>query len=613
VEKLRVFLRFGFSLARLSPLSVAGYVIANFFNQTAIPLALAVVVGQLTNAFQAAQKAQTAQHNGILSSYLFWLGLIAVSIPLAIVFRLAQNRMDCRMEKHVREQLFEKVIDRELEFFHRYNPGELSNILMQSSIEAQQAVRGLTIDPLLQVISVYLAVLLIIHQLQQIPALQIWGHTHVVGLIVVVMVVVGAVSAMLAQIRGRGPVDRVQRELQAKRFSLAGLTDSAVKCPEEIQAMGAEPFFSKKYAATIDGLMSLKTRQALTMELINSAIGAPTQILLAMFYGLIVLVAIRGIHSIPLGVFITLAGLTPQLMQPFRSFAALGIIASASWPAVELVSRLLDHDSTWKQCGPGLNDVAIQEPTLQAKHIKFRYPNQHQIFEDLTFDVPPEKITALVAKMGQGKTTFFRLVLRFYDPTAGEIELGGVPTTSFTIRSIRRQVTIMSQFPAFFHGTVRDNLCIANPESSDADIRRVCDQTGLWPILEAALGTDPLDRPFAAGMCLSGGQQRLFALTRCLLRNPRVLFLDEPTTNMDNTEKETLIPLMKKACVGRTVVVVDHDISWLTRFCDHFVVLDQGRVVQEGAARTLAMQTGLFRELLDPAIAEDNTVLATSE
>jgi len=156
---------------------------------------------------------------------------------------------------------------------------------------------------------------------------------------------------------------------------------------------------------------------------------------------------------------------------------------------------------------------------------------------------------------------------------------------------------MMSQFPAFFHGSVRDNFLIAKADATDAEIQLVCEQTGLWSLLRRVMSEHPLQHPFAAGMYLSGGQQRLFALTRCLLRDPSILFLDEPTTNMSNDEKILLIPIIRKACRDKTVVVVDHDIAWLTQLCDHFVVLDSGKVVQEGTSYDLASTDGIFRQL----------------
>jgi len=623
--KVRLITRFGFALIKLCPGHVTAYVLLSFVSQTAIPMALPVLLAAVTNAGQAPPNqvsattqapakapAAPAQPGGqpagvpskpsgsggldITSSYLLWLLLTLSLVPLAIFFRLAQTGMDNRMEKQIRQRLFDKVMRQPPEFFHKYNPGELNNVLTQTSVEAQQALRNLTVDPVLQFVSLCIAMFLIIFELKQ-------AHVEHAWPVVVVMVVFGMVSVTLVQMKGQKPVFTSQMEVQQQRFALAGLTDSAVKAPEEIQAMDAVPLFSDRYSRGMDQFMNMKRRQVLTMELVNTAIGFPQNLILAALYGYVVYQAVQGSGAIQPGVFISLALLTPQLMMPFKTFAVLGIMASASWPAVELVSRLLESENRI-QDRPDAKDVDRLEPTLEARNVTFRYePTLPKVFDGLNFSVPPGKITSLVARMGQGKTTFFRLVLRFYEPESGEILLGGLPAHSLTMHSLRRQVVVMSQFPAFFHDSVRENFRVAKPEATDQQICDLCIVTGLWPILERAIGPNPLDQQFAGGMGLSGGQKRLFALTRCLLRDPAFLFLDEPTTNMSNDEKYALIPVMRKACAGRTVMVVDHDIPWLIKFADHFVVLDNGRIAQQGTADQLLAQPGILTELYSLTIA----------
>jgi ABC-type multidrug transport system fused ATPase/permease subunit len=598
MAKLRVIIRFGFSLIKLCPSLVAGYVLLSFLSQTAIPLALPILLKTVADAFQAATGA--GPHHDISTHYLWWLVLTLLLIPLSVLFRLTQTDMDNRMERQIRESLFDKVIHQSPEFFHKHSPGEMNNILNQTSVEAQQALRSLTVDPVLQLATVCIATYLIAHELMQLPR----GYVQFVWPLVILMVVFGIVSAVVTQQKAEKPVHHAQREVQMQRFALAGLSDSAVKSFEEIQAMHAESQFSQRYTRGVENLMSLKRRQVLIMELVNSAIGLPTQIIVASLYALIVYSKMAADSDIRVGAFISLAGLTAQLMQPFKTFAVLGIIASSSWPAIEIVTQLLELRPRITDL-PGARDIEYLEPTLEARNVGFRYtPKVPPVFDDLTFSVPPRAITGLVGRMGEGKTTFFRLALRFYDPDAGQIRLGGVPTTAFTVRSLRRHAAMMSQFPSFFHDTVRNNFRIAKQDATDEEIQNLCEQTGLWRILETRVSPDPLTRPFAAGMGLSGGEKRLFALTRCLLRNPTFLFLDEPTTNMDNNEKYQLIPMMRAACAGKTVVVVDHDISWLVRFSDHFVVLDRGRTVQQGTSDQLLGEPGVLRDLYTLALPE---------
>jgi ATP-binding cassette subfamily B protein len=220
-----------------------------------------------------------------------------------------------------------------------------------------------------------------------------------------------------------------------------------------------------------------------------------------------------------------------------------------------------------------------------------------------------------VAKLGQGKTTFFKLALRFYDPHQGQILVGGKPTTEYALSTLRQRIAMMPQFPAFFHDTLRENMRMAKSDATDAEIEALCQRTGVWEILQRKVPSITLDSNIAAAQTLSGGQKKLLALTRCLLRDPAILFLDEPTVGMDNQEKfGQILAKLQEATTGKAVVVVDHDVNWLLQFCNYFVVLDQGKIVEQGTMEELLPRKGLLYDLytvaLGPRTAEIATLIA---
>ena len=597
MQKVKLLLRFGSSLLKLVPGMISVYLLLSLVSTVIIPRALPLLLKQLTNLATAPHPAVAAQpassHGAVIPVYFYWLALTLALIPIRMLCRLAQTSMDNRMETRLRQDLFDKSIRQTPEFFHRYNPAQLTNILTGTTIEAQQAVRLLLVDPLLSVVGICLSAFLITQQLKGIQG----G-----GWIVAAMVLAGVLSVSIVQAKGQKPVYQSQMQLQKQRFAIAGLVDSAMKSPEEIQAMDAETLFGGRHASALEVLTKFKRRIALTMETVNSAIGLPGDLITAVLLGLIVFQVNAKNVGITPGTLIGLLTLIPTLMEPLKVLSAIGITASSSWPSIELVSKMMDEENRIKDL-KGSRAVGRLEPTLQADHLDFRYaPQLNKVFDNLTLNVPPGKVTSLCARMGQGKTTFFRLAMRFYEPEQGKILLGGIPAAEFTLKSLRQHTVMMSQFPAFFHDSVRDNFRVAKPDATDQEILNLCESTGLLPLLQRAIGPNFLDQNFAGGGLLSGGQKRLFALTRCLLRNPTFLFLDEPTTNMDNTEKYQLIPVMRAACKGRTVVVVDHDIPWLLQFSDYFLILDNGRIVQEGTGEHLLLQPGLLRELYTLAL-----------
>jgi len=289
--------------------------------------------------------------------------------------------------------------------------------------------------------------------------------------------------------------------------------------------------------------------------------------------------------------------LAPQLMGPIQALSVYLIMAGSAWPRIETVNEMMESRARREEKS-GTVKVPSVEPTLAAKNLTFSYsPNSRKIFDDISFEIPPGKITGFVARMGQGKTTFFKLALRFYDPQQGEVVLGGRPVGDYASDNLYNHIAMMSQFPAFFYDTLRSNMQMARADATDEEIRAICEKTGVWKILQAGVQGNPLDEEFAAARRLSGGQKKLLALTRCLLRNPSILFLDEPTVGMDNVEKFSMLEIIKNALRGHTVMVVDHDLRWLMPFCDYFVVLDNGKIAEQGTGQELLQRGGLFAEL----------------
>src|SRR6185369_3336564 len=168
-------------------------------------------------------------------------------------------------------------------------------------------------------------------------------------------------------------------------------------------------------------------------------------------------------------------------------------MASSSWPNMEKIINILDSRRITDD-QPGPPGTQLIAPTIEAQGVTFSYrPGSQQIFTDLSFTLPPEKTTGFVAKMGQGKTTFFKLALRFYDPQQGQVLLGGRPVGDYASDNLYNHIAMMSQFPAFFYDTLRANMQMAKMDATDEEIRAICEKTGVWKILQAGVQGNPLD------------------------------------------------------------------------------------------------------------------------
>lgn len=528
---------------------------------------------------------------------LGWAVFALVALGLGLPMRTISTKLDLALSNKLRSQLFARMLRQSPEFYHTHESGELNAVVNQFTVEATMTLRQVSIDMLLQIVTLGITIGLLIYNFQMKgPAPTIGGVAIPPWAIPLAIVLFAFISPWITG-KLSNKVRDVSRDLQEKMVALNSLVTGAMQSPEEIQAMEAEPMFVAKHDKQLRSLLSSRVRNTVTMEsmgLISSLPGWIVQVVMLAFG---IYAAYKSGNAASAGNVVAIFLLTPQLMGPIQALSVYIIMAGSAWPRIETVNEMMESRALREEKS-GTVKVASVEPTLAAKNLSFSYkPGTRQIFDDISFEIPPGKITGFVARMGQGKTTFFKLALRFYDPQKGAVLLGGRPVGDYSSDNLYNHIAMMSQFPAFFYDTLRANMQMAKANATDEEIRAICEKTGVWKILQAGIQGNPLDEEFAAARRLSGGQKKLLALTRCLLRNPAILFLDEPTVGMDNREKFSMIEIIKQALKGHTVMVVDHDLRWLVPFCNYFVVLDDGKIAEQGTSEELLLRRGLFHEL----------------
>jgi ATP-binding cassette, subfamily B, bacterial len=590
------------------------YVTAYLLGHSVLPAAVGLYAQQISNsmpvvALEASSGARVAEvsrastqmtdHSGLWRAYGLWLAATLGVAIMGLAFSYVASALGGRVSNAIRRDLFAAILRKPSLFFHEHEAQQLTMLVNQLSLQVQSALQDVLINPVLDLFGV---VLLGYSLFQSLQAVQARGGNQV-WLFFSVIVLIALLSPWLVSRMG-SRLRQSSQNVQRQNLILASLVGGAMGAPEEIQAMQAEQIFAQKHEAALKESLHRRLHQTLTVGSLNLLNRFPGDLVLVSLMGLSVFIAANGLAGINAGVVAGLMALTPSFMGSIQGFSALSINFNMTWPAIESVGSILCAEPAAAPSEGGQDEAEIAGE-IEARRLVFRYraADSRKIFDDASFVIPAGSITGLIAKAGQGKTTFFRLALRFYELSAGEILLGGIPHTRFSLESLRRQIVLMPQSPAFFHDTIRENLRVARPAATDAEIEELCERTGIWSILGETYGQGPLDRQFASGNLLSGGQKKLFALTRCLLRKPSILFLDEPTTGIDPEDKYSLLQVMRQVCAGKTVLVVDHDIvGWQIPFCDRFIVLDRGKIVQSGAAAELLSAAGLFRDLFERQI-----------
>src|SRR6266404_602344 len=545
-----------------------------------------------------------AQQEGDPKSRLLWVSLgwavfALVALGLGLPMRTISTKLDLALSNKLRSQLFARLLRQSPEFYHTHESGELNAIVNQFTVEASMTLRQVSVDMVLQMVTLGITVGLLIYNFKMGdgPPPTIGGVPIPPWAIPLAIVLFAFVSPWITG-KLSNKVRDVSRDLQEKIVALNSLVTGAMQSPEEIQAMEAEPMFVGKDDKQLQSLLGSRVKNTVTMEsmgLISSLPGWLVQVVMLAFG---IFAAYKSGNPAAAGNVVAIFLLTPQLMGPIQALSVYIIMAGSAWPRIETVNEMMESKARREEKS-GTVKVASVEPTLAAKDLTFSYTSgTRKIFDNISFEIP------------QGKTTFFKLALRFYDPQQGAVLLGGRPVGDYASDNLYEHIAMMSQFPAFFYDTLRANMQMAKADATDEEIRAICEKTGVWKILQAGVQGNPLNEEFAAARRLSGGQKKLLALTRCLLRNPSILFLDEPTVGMDNVEKFSMLEIIKNALRGHTVMVVDHDLRWLMPFCDYFVVLDNGKIAEQGTSEELLARRGLFHELYH---AEDSKPEAAEE
>ena len=595
------------------PWAIVTYVVGCLLCQAILPPAIALRFGKLTNTSPSAYADPSATYR----TYLQWMGLTATLMILAVAVRYFTTMLDAVASNWLRRDAFANLMRLGPAYFHRHDSGELTMVINQVCLTAEIGLRQLLVDPLIQAFSAVSIGYALYSLLADAQAAGQSDHTRIlVGLIVAVA------AFFLWLIKSVAPrLQRAGNALQQQYLAISSFVGGALGAPEEIQSMGAEARFSERHNAYLDEYLARERCNAFTLEALNLLNQSPGNLLLFALLGAAVYLGAGASNPHP-GTLVALVLLTPSFMGAIQAIGSWRITKSQAWPALTLVEEILTSrnaatvvpDPTAGRHDPAAAAASVlpiqdaptpaSAPVLRVNRLTFSYEPERlpNVLNDISFSVPPGKITGLVSRTGEGKTTFFRLCLRFYDAQAGTIELNGTRHTELSLSELRRRLVLMSRTPAFFQDTVRENLLLARPDASDDQLREYCGLTGIWPHLAQKLGDgrrDPLDAEFHAGEALSGGQKKLFALTRCLLRDPEYLFLDEPTTGMEAETKFDYVGPVRRSCQGKTVVVVDHDLLWQLRLCDYFLVLEGGKIVEHGSGRDLLKRRGLFRRLFD--------------
>jgi len=536
------------------------------------------------------------QNRGLITTLACVLVLAAlIDALLAIVQRWYSSTIGEGLIYDLRVALFDKVQRMPIAFFTRTQTGALISRLNNDVIGAQTAVTS-TLG------SVVSNVVVLITTLGAMLALE-WRLT-LLSLVVLPLFILPAKRVGLKL----GVIARHQMELNAEmntqmseRFNVSGAM--------LVKLFGRKEREVANFSTRAAGVRDTGIRSAIYGRVFFVALGLVGALGAAAIYGVGAHQVVSG--DISAGTLVAMAAFVQRIYQPLTGLTNARIEVITAFVSFDRVFEVLDAPvSIFDK--PGAYDLVEPRGEIVFDNVTFRYPPgasvsiasleaagvmqgadpDVDVLQNVSFTVPAGKTVALVGASGSGKTTTAMLTARLYDVTSGAVRIDGHDVRDLTGDSLHDAIGVVSQDPHLFHESIESNLRYAQPNATDAELVIACQAARIHEAI-ASLPDGYSTVVGERGYRLSGGEKQRLAIARLLLRNPAVMILDEATSHLDNENEALVQEALESALFDRTALVIAHRLSTI-RDADLIVVLDQGRVVEQGTHSELIDKDGFY-------------------
>lgn len=295
-----------------------------------------------------------------------------------------------------------------------------------------------------------------------------------------------------------------------------------------------------------------------------------------------------------LGELIAFLGYLGMFYAPLNSLTQMSTWFTQFTTQAHRVFEVLDQDSEMHECKECVH-IGIQG-AIEFHNVTFGYDPHLPVLKEISFKVEPGEMIGIVGHSGCGKSTTVNLMMRFYDPSEGEITIDNIDVRKIKKRSLRRQIGLVPQDPFLFRGTIADNIAYGNPEVAPEQVLDAALQANAHMFITR--NHDGYDaRLGERGAGLSGGERQRVAIAQALLHNPRVLILDEATSSVDTISEREIQRALEALSRGRTTIAIAHRLSTL-RHCDRILVFEEGEIREHGSHEKLMALNGIYRKLV---------------
>ena len=515
------------------------------------------------------------QRNGDLkTTILFMLGTYLLMSLLRLAQGVFSARLSLRIVKQFREELFGKVIDLPIKYTDTHSHGDvmsrMTNDVENISTTVSQALPSL-----------FSGVLTIVGT----AAIMLWLCWQLALLSCCTIFLTVIATRLLSTY-----VRKYSKERQTLLGTMNGTVEEIVNGYRTVVAYNEQEHSANRFCDVSDKLTKAGIRTEVCSGIMGplmNCIGNIGFVVIAAFGGYF---AIHGLISV--GVISAFIVYAKQFSRPINEIAQIYGQLQSAIAGAERVFQVLDETSEDLY---GLVWEDDENVAVRFEDVQFGYIKEKPVLKDFNLTIPAGKKVALVGSTGSGKSTVVNLLMRYYDIDKGAIWINDQNVEEITRDSLRKHVAIVLQDTVLFSDTIRHNLQYAKEDATDEEIKKAAKMSRCHEMIEVLpQGYDTMLT--GAGENISQGQRQLLAIARAFVADPRILILDEATSNVDTRTEKAIQDAMRQVMQGRTSIVIAHRLSTI-RDADLIVVLDRGHIVEQGSHEELLARKQKYYEL----------------